>query len=65
MSICEAVFAEHEVISTSESIGCICGSPTVSCPPAIPVVVSGEVIDEEAVAILDYYGIQTIDIVKE
>ena len=65
MSIREAVFAEHEVISTSESIGCICGSPTVSCPPAIPVVVSGEVIDEEAVAILDYYGIQTIDIVKE
>lgn len=65
MSIREAVFAEHEMISTSESHGRICGSPTVSCPPAIPVVVSGEVIDEEAVAILEHYGIQTIDVVKE
>ncbi|MEE0884250.1 MAG: amino acid decarboxylase [Faecalimonas sp.] len=65
MSIRESIFAEHEVISTSESLGRICGSPTVSCPPAIPVVISGEVIDEEAVAILEYYGIQTIDVVKE
>ena len=65
MSIRESIFAEHEVILTSESLGRICGSPTVSCPPAIPVVISGEVIDEEAVAILEHYGIQTIDVVKE
>ena len=65
ISIRCAVFAEHEIISVSESVGRICASPTVSCPPAIPVVISGEVIDEEAVAILEHYGIQTIDVVKE
>ena len=65
MSIREAVFAEHEEIAALDAIGRICASPTVSCPPAIPVVISGEVIDEEAVAILEHYGIQTIDVVKE
>ena len=65
MSIREAIFAEHEVISTLKSLGRICGSPTVSCPPAIPVVVSGEVINEEALTILKHYGIQTIEVVKE
>ncbi len=65
MSIREAVFASHEEIAVSEALGRICGSPTVSCPPAIPVVISGELIDEEAIAILEHYGIQTIEVVKE
>lgn len=65
MSIREAMFAEHEEIEVEGALGRICGSPTVSCPPAIPVVISGEVIDEEAVAILKHYGIQTIGVVKE
>ncbi len=65
ISIRKAIFAEHEVISVSDALGRICGSPSVSCPPAIPVVISGEVIDKEALAILEHYGIQTIDVVKE
>lgn len=65
MSIRRAVFAEHEIIPVSLAVGRICGSPTVSCPPAIPVVISGEVIDKEAVVILEHYGIQTIEVVKE
>lgn len=65
MSIRRAVFAEHEVIPVLSAVGRICGSPTVSCPPAIPVVISGEVIDKEAIVILEHYGIQTIEVVKE
>lgn len=65
MSIREAVFAEHEEIAVSDALGRICGSPTVSCPPAIPVAISGEVIDEVAIEILEHYGIQTIEVVKE
>lgn len=65
MSIREAVFAEHEEISVSDALGRICGSPTVSCPPAIPVAISGEVIDKVVIEILEYYGIQTIEVVKE
>lgn len=65
ISIRSAVFARHEVIPVSQSLGRICGSPTVSCPPAIPVVISGEVINEEALTILKHCGIQTIEVVKE
>ena len=65
MSIREAIFAKHEVVTVTEALGCICGSPTVSCPPAIPVVISGELIDEEAIQILKHYGMQTIEVVKE
>lgn len=65
MSIREAIFAEHEEISASESLRRICASPTVSCPPAIPIVVSGEIIDENALCLFEHYGIKKVDVVKE
>ena len=65
ISIREAMFAKQEMVLAKDALGCICGAPTVSCPPAIPIVVSGEVIDEEAVQLFAYYGIGTVDIVKE
>lgn len=64
ISIREAVFAEHEVISVAEAKGRICGTPTVSCPPAIPIVVSGELVDENILQIFEYYGITNLDVVK-
>ena len=64
ISIREAIFVEHEEIAVSEAGGRICGTPTVSCPPAIPIVVSGEKIDEAAIKLFDYYGITTIDVTK-
>lgn len=64
ISIREAVFADSETISTHDAKGRICASPTVSCPPAIPIVVSGEVIDENAVELLLYYGIEEIEVIK-
>ncbi len=65
ISIREAMFAQQETISVKASMGRICGTPVVSCPPAIPIVVAGEVIDEEAMNIFDYYGIKSVDVVKE
>ena len=65
MSIREAIFAAHEEILVSKALGRICGGPTVSCPPAIPVVISGEIIDEDALDMLKHYGIQKIEVVKE
>lgn len=64
MSIREAVFAVQETILTSQAEGRICASPTVACPPAIPVVVSGEVVTDEAVKLFEYYGIEKISVVK-
>ncbi len=61
-SIREAVFSEYETVNVAASAGRICAVPTVSCPPAIPIVVSGEFITEEAVSLMKYYGIEKIDV---
>ena len=61
-SVRVAFFAPHEQIPVQEAAGRICGAPTVGCPPAIPIVVSGELIDENAVAILTHYGIEKITV---
>lgn len=64
MTVREALFAPYETVDVSECEGRICASPTVSCPPAIPVVVSGEVIDASAIRALVHYGIEKINVVK-
>lgn len=64
-SIRQAMFVPHEMIPVSEALGRICGAPTVSCPPAIPIVISGEQITEEAIALFHKYGIQNVDVMKE
>lgn len=65
ISIREAMFAKQETIAVKHALGRICGAPTVSCPPAIPIVVAGEVIDENAMILFEQYGIETVDVVKE
>ena len=64
VSIRQALFAPHELVSAEESLGRICGAPTVSCPPAIPIAVSGERIGEEAVAMFRRYGVTQVDVLK-
>ena len=64
MRVREAVFAPREVIPASTSAGRILASPTVSCPPAVPIVVSGEVITERDVEVFARYGITEVEVVK-
>lgn len=59
-----AVFAPQETVPVSEAVGRICGAPTVACPPAIPVAVSGERIGPEAVRLMEYYGIDRVSVIK-
>jgi len=65
MSVREAVFAPSETVSVGDAEGRICAAPTVSCPPAVPVAVSGEVIDDDCVKALLHYGITTVRVVKK
>ena len=64
VTIREALFSKSEEIPVEESEGRICASPTVSCPPAIPIVVSGEEITTEHIKLLKYYGKKTIRVIK-
>lgn len=65
ISIREALFSPSERISTKSSLGRICASPSVSCPPAIPPIISGELIDSDTLEVLLYYGIDEIDVIKK
>ena len=64
MPIRKAVFAATEMINSTVAEGRICAAPTVSCPPAVPIAVSGEVITKEAVQTLLAYGIMEIEVVR-
>lgn len=64
VSIRQALFSPHETVPAEQSLGRICGAPTVSCPPAIPIVVSGEQIGEEAVELLCRCGVKFVDVLK-
>jgi arginine/lysine/ornithine decarboxylase len=64
VSIRQALFASHELVSAEQALGRICGTPTVSCPPAIPIAVSGEQITAETVELFRYYGVNEIDVLK-
>ena len=60
LSVREAFFEEHEPVPVQESLGRICASPTVGCPPAIPIVVS----DGNAVSVFEHYQIPVVDVIK-
>ena len=60
----EAMLSPHESVCTTQAIGRICAAPTVACPPAVPIVMSGERITEESVALLLHYGIRRIEVLK-
>ena len=64
MSIKEALFSLCEEVNTEEAKGKILASPSVSCPPAIPVAVCGERLDESTLCSFRYYGIEKINVVK-
>ena len=65
MSIRQAVLGNSETVDTQNAVGRICASPTVSCPPAIPIAVSGEKITEQTVEILAEYKFDKIDVLKD
>lgn len=65
MSIREAMFSNSEKIMLVDAENRICRVPTVSCPPAIPIVVPGEVITKDLISTFKYYGIKHLDVVKE
>ena len=65
LAIKKAVFSKSELVDTPSAIGRVCAAPTAACPPAVPIVVSGEVIDKRISELLCDFGIDKIEVVKE
>ena len=64
MSPRDALLSPSEELPTDECEGHIFASSALSCPPAVPILVSGEVITSEAIEAFKYYGINKIRVVK-
>ncbi len=64
-SIRDALLAPGRVVPVAESLGQILASPSVGCPPAVPIIVCGERIDEAAIACFRYYGMETCTIAEK
>lgn len=64
MSVSDGLFCSYEKVSTENAVGRICASPTIGCPPAVPIVVAGELISENSVEIFKYYNIEHCFVIK-
>ena len=60
-----ALLWPSETVAIEDSVGRILASPSVSCPPAVPIVLCGERIDESAVEAFRYYGVEKVRVVIE
>ena len=60
----QCLFAPQETIETEHALGRICADISVSCPPAIPIAVSGEQIGPEAIAWFRHYEISHVHVIR-
>lgn len=60
----EALMADTEAVSIRDAVGRIMADASVSCPPAIPIVALGERITENAVKLMEYYGVESVRVIK-
>ena len=61
----EALLLPSETLPLEKAPGRILSDLSVSCPPAVPILVSGERITEEAVRCFRYYGIESLSCIPE
>lgn len=61
----EAMLAPCETLPVEQCVGRILASPSVGCPPAVPIVICGERITPQALDAFSYYGISRCTVVCE
>ena len=64
LSIRQALMSPSREIAVEDALGEVLASANVSCPPAIPILVCGEVIDRNAIECFKYYGIEKCRVIK-
>lgn len=63
-SIRAAMLSESEVVNVCDALGRILAHASIGCPPAVPIVMCGEEIDQNAIRCFEYYGIEKCTVVK-
>ena len=59
----QALLSPAEQLPIEACVGRVLAAPSVSCPPAVPILVCGEEITPEAVRAFRYYGVSTCSVV--
>lgn len=61
----EVMFRKGVVLPLSECDEKVLCEESVSCPPAVPILVSGERIDKNALRLFSYYNIESLRVISE
>ena len=64
MTIRQATLAPSEFVDVEYAYGRILADLSVGCPPAVPILVCGEVVDKNAIDRFRYYGVGKVCVVK-
>ncbi len=64
VSISDAIYAKKTTLKAEACAGKISANIDFACPPAVPIVLPGEVIDENALDNFRYYGIKEWTVIK-
>ncbi len=62
LSVREAMLSPWERLPLRDAVGKIAAQPEASCPPAISPLVPGELVEEGALALYRYYGIEELTV---
>ena len=60
VNIRQAMLSPSREVDVSDACGKILATPSVSCPPAVPILVCGEKITPDAIKCFEYYGIERV-----
>ncbi len=64
MSVKNAMFSLTEIVDVADAEGRVLAASGVSCPPAVPILMPGELITAESIDIFKYYRINKLTVVK-
>ena len=60
----KAMLSLGKILPVKDCLGRVSASSAICCPPAVPIVSYGEVIDEDVIKCFEYYGIDRCSTVK-
>jgi arginine/lysine/ornithine decarboxylase len=63
MPIYEAVFRPRKVVPLEKAGGEVCAGLSAPCPPCVPLIMPGEIIDHNVVDALKLYGVKTVAVI--
>lgn len=64
LSIREAFFSKTENVPLDNALGRVCATPVSICPPCVPLIISGEVFDQNTINLLRRYSISSVNVVQ-